>query len=405
MFLQGDHYQANAKKFGDPTTREPELTAIRELCVEALGAGVLNIDIDPSTLVKLERPTLTEQQRENYELCAYYSRLIRQKQPKGALVSVGGEIGEVGTKNSTVEELRAFMQGYLTALGQGEVGISKISVQSGTSHGGVPLAGGGVAQVKLDFKTLEELSKVARDEFGMAGAVQHGASTLPTELFHHFPKTETAEIHLATEFQNMVFDHPAFPPELKEKIVTWCVSNCSDEREPDQTDSQFLYKTRKKAWGPFKHELWTLPEKETILGELEGRFSFLWKQLNVVGSRSMVQNHVRPVPFSLPWPINFSLVLETQASQVARERGVSQTSTRTTFSRSSLSRSLNPEKINPAMFSAVGLTLSKGGVSLRSRCSKGASRASACERSSEKSMTMPAESSREASTVTRTRQL
>ena len=77
-------------------------------------------------------------------------------------------------------------------------------------HGGVPLPDGGVAEVKLDFEVLRELGVVAR-EYGLAGAVQHGASTLPDELFHRFPAVETAEIHLATGFQNALYEHPAFP--------------------------------------------------------------------------------------------------------------------------------------------------------------------------------------------------
>ena len=85
-------------------------------------------------------------------------------------------------------------------------GLSKISVQSGTTHGGVVLADGTIADVKIDLDTLERLSKVARDEYGLAGAVQHGASTLPDTAFHNFPKRETAEIHLATNFQNMLYD-------------------------------------------------------------------------------------------------------------------------------------------------------------------------------------------------------
>ena len=104
-------------------------------------------------------------------------------------------------------------------------GLSKISVQSGTSHGGVVLADGSIADVKLDLDTLERLSKVARDEYGLAGAVQHGASTLPDTAFHNFPKRETAEIHLATNFQNMLFDH--MPAELRDEIYEWL----DDERE------------------------------------------------------------------------------------------------------------------------------------------------------------------------------
>ena len=131
-------------------------------------------------------------------------------------ISIGGEIGEVGTQNSTVPELRAFMDGFVKALEQrapGAVGLSKISVQTGTSHGGVVLPDGGIADVKLDLEALEALSKVARDEFGMSGAVQHGASTLPESAFDNFPRIETAEIHLATNFQNMLFEQ--MPAELR----------------------------------------------------------------------------------------------------------------------------------------------------------------------------------------------
>ena len=131
-------------------------------------------------------------------------------------VSVGGEIGEVGKKNSTEDELRPTSTGYrreLDARAPGAIGISKVSVQTGTSHGGVPLPDGSMAEVKLDFEVIRRLGEVAR-EHGLAGAVQHGASTLPDELFHRFPAVETAEIHLATGFQNALYEHPAFPAEL-----------------------------------------------------------------------------------------------------------------------------------------------------------------------------------------------
>ena len=132
-------------------------------------------------------------------------------------------------------------------------GLSKISVQSGTSHGGVVLADGSIADVKLDLDTLERLSKVARDEYGLAGAVQHGASTLPDSAFHNFPKRETAEIHLATNFQNMLFDH--MPAALRDEIYEWLDENAKDERKATDSDEQFFYKTRKKALGPFKQQL------------------------------------------------------------------------------------------------------------------------------------------------------
>lgn len=94
--------------------------------------------ISTSTLVDLSFETLEEQQRANYERAAEITRFIRKHEPDGVTVSVGAEIGEVGHKNSTVEELHAFMDGFNRTMGAGAAaaGISKISVQTGTSMGG-----------------------------------------------------------------------------------------------------------------------------------------------------------------------------------------------------------------------------------------------------------------------------
>src|SRR4029453_3432674 len=153
VFLQGDHYQVNAKKYApDP---DSEIRAIEALIVEALGAGIFNIDIDTSTLVDLSRPTVPAQQEVNATLAAGFTRHIWKHEPAGVRVSIGGEIGEVGGTNSTSEELIAFMEGDRPGAGDPPPGhgrISKISVQTGTSHGGVPLPDGSVAPVTLDFK-------------------------------------------------------------------------------------------------------------------------------------------------------------------------------------------------------------------------------------------------------------
>ena len=302
VFIQGDHYQFNAKKYAaDPESMTEE---IRRACRLAIDAGYRNIDIDSSTLVDLSKPTVDEQQRENYTRAAELTALIRSLETDGVTVSVGGEIGEVGHQNSTVEELRAYLDGYdaeLERRAPGAIGISKVSVQTGTSHGGVPLPDGSMAQVKLDFDVLRELGEVARS-YGLAGAVQHGASTLPDELFHHFPAVETAEIHLATGFQNLLYEHPAFPKELHERIREWCFENAADERKPDQTDEQFVYTTRKKAIGPFKRELWDLDAKDEILAAQRRKFSFLFTELGVNGSREMVEAYVRPVEAHRPVP-------------------------------------------------------------------------------------------------------
>ena len=302
VFIQGDHYQFNAKKYAaDPEAMTEE---IRRACRLAIEAGYRNIDIDSSTLVDLSKPTVEEQQHENYRRAAELTALIRGLETDGVTVSVGGEIGEVGKSNSTVEELRAYLDGYrreLEALAPGAVGISKVSVQTGTSHGGIPLPSGGVAEVKLDFDVLRRLGDTAR-EYGLAGAVQHGASTLPDELFHRFPAVETAEIHLATGFQNALYEHPAFPEELHREIESWCFANALDERKADQTDAQFVYTSRKKAIGPFKRQLWDLPTKDEVLASQRRKVAFLFTELGVNDSRAMIERYIHPVEVHRPLP-------------------------------------------------------------------------------------------------------
>jgi hypothetical protein len=303
VFIQGDHFQVNHKKYAaDPVA---EVDNVKKLATEAIEAGFYNIDVDTSTLVDLSRPNLAEQQRLNYEECAAITTFIREKEPKGVTISIGGEIGEVGTENSTVPELRAFMDGYnatLARMAPGTAGLSKISVQSGTSHGGVVLADGSIADVKLDLNTLQELSKIARDEYGLSGAVQHGASTLPDGAFNNFPRTETAEIHLATNFQNMLYDH--LPAALRDEIYAWLRENAKDERKATDTDEQFFYKTRKKALGPFKKQLWNLSadHKAKLAAAYDDKFGFLFRQLAVGGTRAAVRQTVTPLAIHRPLP-------------------------------------------------------------------------------------------------------
>ncbi len=294
VFIQGDHFQVNAKKYkADPVA---EVSAVKQLALEAVTAGFFNIDIDTSTLVDLSHDTLDAQQRLNYEVAVELTRYVRSLEPKGVTISLGGEIGEVGTENSTVAELEAFMDGYnrtLEAQAKGMVGLSKISVQSGTSHGGVVLADGSIADVNLDFRTLEDLSRVSREKYGLSGAVQHGASTLPDSAFYHFPRTETAEIHLATGFQNMLYDH--LPEALRAEIYAWLTANAAEERKAGDTDEQFFYKTRKKALGPFKRQLWNLPAdvQARLAAAYEAKFTFFFEKLAVAGTAAAVAKYVQ----------------------------------------------------------------------------------------------------------------
>lgn len=300
LFIQGDHIQVSAKNFkADP---EKEVNTVRELIAEAVAAGFYNIDIDTSTLVDLTPDSLDEQQKDNYSVCADLTRFVREREPEGITVSLGGEIGEVGGHNSTVEELRAFMEGYQRELDEEMAGISKISVQTGTSHGGVVLPDGALANVKVDFEMLEILSRVAREEYGLGGAVQHGASTLPPEAFNKFPEIGTLEIHLATNFQNIIYDN--LPQEVVDEAYEYIRAHHKNEWKEDQTEEQFIYSTRKKAIGPFKEQWWSLDAalQEKIGRVLQEQFEFLFDKLNVKDTKEITNQHTTIQKISRPRP-------------------------------------------------------------------------------------------------------
>ncbi len=292
VFVQGDHFQFNKKKYD--TDKNAEIKALYDATTAAVKAGFYNIDIDSSTLVVLERPTLDDQQKDNYTVAADMTKFIRGMEPKGVTISVGGEIGEVGKSNTTVEELRAYMEGYNKLLGKGMKGISKISVQTGTAHGGVVLADGSIADVKLDFKTISELGKVAREEYGVGGIVQHGASTLPDDMFDLFPEANTLEVHLATGYQNTMMDSRNFPKDILDKMYAYISEKFADEHKKGDTREQFIYKTRKKAWGGNKKEVWHMPEgvRAALMGELEEQFTDVFKRLNVSNTADLVKKYI-----------------------------------------------------------------------------------------------------------------
>jgi len=296
VFIQGDHFQVSAKRYAnDPLA---ELSTIKDLILEAIKAGFYNIDIDTSTLVDISQADISKQQKLNVELSVYFSKFIRENQPEGVTISIGGEIGEVGGRNSTVEDLTAYLKGYndsMAVQSPGSPGLSKISIQTGTSHGGVVLPDGTIAKVMVDFDTLRNLSRVSRAEYGLGGTVQHGASTLPEDAFGKFVEYEAVEVHLATNFMNMFYEHA--PNALREKIYSYLDKNYETERKSDMTDEQFYYKTRKNAIGPFKEEIFNLPLEfhEEMQSAWKEKFEVLFKLLCIEGTKNLVDKYIPPV--------------------------------------------------------------------------------------------------------------
>ena len=296
VFIQGDHYQISAGRYNE--NPEPEIKALKDLCDEAIKAGFYNIDVDASTLVNLGVEDVVEQQVLNSELTAFFLDHIRKLEPEGITVSIGGEIGEVGEENSTEEELRAYLDSLKIdqeKIAPDVIGLSKISVLTGTSHGGVVLPDGTIKEVAVDFDLLQHLGKIARESFGIGGAVQHGASTLPESAFSKFPEYETLEVHLATNFQNILYDE--LPEDLRAEIYAWLDKNNANERKEGQTDEQFYYKTRKRALGEFKQKIWAITPEQLakITKAWDKQFRDLFERLGMADTRQYVDKHIKEV--------------------------------------------------------------------------------------------------------------
>ena len=80
------------------------------------------------------------------------------------------------------------------------------------------------------------------------------------------------------------------------------IANTADERKDGESDDQFLYKTRKKALGPYKRQLWELPGKDEIIAGQESKLRYLFEQLAIAGTRELVERYVNPAKRSMPAP-------------------------------------------------------------------------------------------------------
>ncbi|WP_332680922.1 class II fructose-bisphosphate aldolase [Bosea sp. (in: a-proteobacteria)] len=308
VFLQADHDQINAKAYlADPKAEVRKLEAIMR---EQVAAGLYSIDIDASTVVDLSLPTVEDQQRVNAELTAHFTQFVRGIEPKGITISLGAEIGEVGHENTTPEELRSFMKVYLEEMARRDAKlpiVSKISINSGTYHGGKVLPDGTLAAVNVDYDLLKTISTICRSDYNMAGAVQHGASTLPGEQLAKFPAAEAVEIHLALGFNNLIFDHPSLPQALRDQIREYTFANHASERAEGETDAQFFYNTRKKSWKVMKKPFWEMPApaQADIMKSLQDMFRNMFTWMNVGDTSRLVTDNttlvkvVPPVPDAL----------------------------------------------------------------------------------------------------------
>ena len=158
-----------------------------------------------------------------------------------------------------------------------------------------------MAEVEVDFEVHERLGGVAR-EYGLAGTVQHGASTLPDELFHRFREVETAEIHLATGFQNAALRAPGVPagaPRADRGMVLR--ERRSTSASPTRPTSSSSTRRARRRSGRSSAQLWDLETKDEILAaQAEDRLPV--HRARRRRHRAMVERYVEPVEWHRPIP-------------------------------------------------------------------------------------------------------
>jgi len=265
VFLQGDHFYLK-------DASDESINDLKSLVLESIKAGFFNIDIDCSGL----------DFQENIKQTSNLLQFIKKNQPQGIEMAVGGEVNSIGGENTTTEQLERFLKSVQ--------GLSKVACQTGTRHGGRVLTSGVVENVDLDFENIKQLGRVAK-QYGVAGVVQHGASTLQENQFVGLAKSGVLEVHLSTLFTDIIFDSRYFPKELKEIMYSWVEQNFTEERKNFETYAQFIKVMRKKSIGVFKRNLWQMPKEDikAIRKELEEKFEFFFRVFGVNGAQDLIK--------------------------------------------------------------------------------------------------------------------
>ncbi len=219
----------------------------------------------------------------------------------------------------------------------GAIGVSKVSVATGTSHGGIPLPDGGVAEVKLDFEVLRVLGEVART-YGARRRRPARREHAAGRAVPPFPTVETAEIHLATGFQNAsTSTRPSRRSCTRDRGLVLRRTRPTSARTARPTPSSSTRPARRRS-ARSSVSLWELDTKDEILASQAAKVGFLFDQLKVTGTRGPPRSLRRrtarsgtdPAPAALAAAARSGIVsdgarrvrpgLERRAAPVERER-------------------------------------------------------------------------------------
>lgn len=250
VLIQGDHFEVRTVG---------QLGETEQLARLALRSGFMQIDLDAAGLAVAGVNPATRQGPNATATASLISKLSTSA-PAGTIF--GGEVGEIGGANTTPEELETFIELVRDQAGTAASLFGKVSVQTGTRHGGMSDEAGRPTRMPLDLSLARELADVARAK-GFGGIVQHGASTLQPDQFSALPAAGIIEVHLATRLQDLVFDSASFPAslldEMREAALTGDAGAAEHGAEQGGSGAKAFRQKRWSLWGPFKRRLLDLP--------------------------------------------------------------------------------------------------------------------------------------------------
>lgn len=300
IYLQADHYQLDPKKYEENSIVEIE--RIKNLIQKAVEAGVYNIDIDTSKFETIDNnKTDKENQFLNAKLTAdllYFVRNLEKEMNLGLTISIGGEVGEVGGGNTKYPQVNAYLEVLKEELEKKEEvnnsikGLDKVSINVGSAHGGVLGPDGKPLEiVPLDFQAHHDVYMKAVDPISKQKkvlSVQHGASTLPKNYFPLFPAMHVAEVHLATGFQNIVWEVlKKEDKKLFKKMTKMVKEKFADKISKYETKEIGFAKENKRLTEFVKKELLLSKALPKIELALEIEFANLFYSLyNILQSKS-----------------------------------------------------------------------------------------------------------------------
>ena len=291
IFIQGDHVQTNAKKYNSPE-RDKELETLRALIKEEIAAGFYNIDIDTSTLVDLDEADARRAAGSQRHRSRPTSRPSSAKhEPQGVTVSVGGEIGEVGGKNSDVHELHAYMDGFNRKLKERGARPGRPQQdQRPDRHRARRLRQRRRHGADRRRRSISRRSRSCRAWRARSTAWPAPSSTArrrcrrrrSTRSRASAPARSTSPPTSRTWSTSTRSSRPISRP----RCTPGFARTRTEERKPKDTEEQFIYKARKKALGPFKRRMWGIDDaaRPAIGQSLEERFTFLMRQLKIDGT-------------------------------------------------------------------------------------------------------------------------